>query len=75
LPSLILSLDIIINDAWQINKFELRMYNVLGAEVMNTTLTKHLTTLETRNLPSGIYFYKIIDNNKIIQSGRLVLQQ
>ena len=54
---------------------ELRIYNVLGAEVMNTTITKQLTTLETSNLPSGIYFYKITGKNKTIQSGKLVSQQ
>lgn len=69
------SITIMINDAAQINSYEMRIYNVLGAEVMNTTLTKQLTTLETSNLPSGIYFYKITGNNKTIQSGKLVSQQ
>ena len=69
------STTIMINDASQIKEVELRMYNVLGKEVMNTTLTKQLTTLETSNLPSGIYFYKVISNNKIIQSGKLVSQK
>jgi hypothetical protein len=68
------SITIMINDASQIKEVELRMYNVLGKEVMNTTLTKQLTTLETSNLPSGIYFYKITGKNKIIQSGRLISQ-
>lgn len=69
------STTIIINDASQINNCELRIYNVMGVEVMNTTLTKQLTTLETRFLPSGIYFYKITGKNKTIQSGKLVSQQ
>jgi hypothetical protein len=68
------SITIMINDASQIKEVELRIYNVLGAEVMNTTLTKQLTTLETSNLPSGIYFYKVIDNDKTIQSGELISQ-
>lgn len=69
------SISIIINDPSRINKAELIIYNVLGAEVMNTRVTKKLTTLETNNLPSGIYFYKIIDNNKTVQSGKLVSQR
>ncbi|HEY5508261.1 MAG TPA: ice-binding family protein [Paludibacter sp.] len=69
------STTIIVNDASQINNCELRIYNVMGVEVMNTTLTKQLTTLETRFLPSGIYFYKITGKNKTIQSGKLVSQQ
>jgi hypothetical protein len=66
------SIHILINGSAQLNKAELRLYSIAGAVVMNTSITKHATTLETNSLPSGIYFYKIIDNNKIIQSGKLV---
>lgn len=58
-----------------ISKCEFKVYNVLGAEVMNSTVTEQLTTLETSDLPPGIYSYKVIDNNKTIQSGRLISQQ
>jgi hypothetical protein len=63
-----------INDASRNNKRELRIYNILGKEVLNTTITKQLTTLESSKLSSGIYFYKVIGNNKIIQSGKLISQ-
>lgn len=66
---------IAINDASQINNAALKIYNVLGAEVMSTKITKQLTTLDTGDLISGIYFYTITDKNKTIQSGRLVSQQ
>ncbi len=66
------SISIIINDASQIDKCQLRIYNVLGIEVKNTTITKQLSTLETRGIPSGIYFYRLIDNSKTIQSGKLI---
>ncbi len=69
------STTIIVNDASQINNSEMRIYNVVGVEVMNTTITNQLTTLETRFLPSGIYFYRITGQNKTIQSGKLVSQQ
>ncbi len=77
------SITVMINDASQTNNCELRIYNAMGAEVMNTTITKQSTTLETSNLPSGTYFYKlvlskvegVIDNNKTIQSGKLISQQ
>lgn len=58
-----------------LNKVELRMYNVLGEEVMNTTITKQSTTLETNDFPSGIYFYEIINNNETIQTGKLISQK
>ena len=68
------STTIMINDASQIKNCELKMYNVLGAEVMNTTITKQVTTLETNNLPSGMYFYQVIGNDKTIQTGKLIAQ-
>jgi hypothetical protein len=66
---------IVINDASQFNNYELRMYNVLGTEVMNTIITNQSTSLETSNLPTGIYSYKVIGKNKTIQSGKLISQQ
>ena len=62
------------NDGSNIIKTELRIYDILGADVINTILTNQITTLETNNLPSGIYFYKVIQNDKIIQTGKLISQ-
>lgn len=69
------SIDIILNDAWQINNAELSMYNALGEIVMNVSVTKQLTTIGTNLLPAGIYFYKVVGDNKTIQTGRLISQQ
>lgn len=66
------STNILLNDMSQINKAELKMYNVLGEMVINKVLTEKLTSVETSNLTSGIYIYKIVSNNAIIQSGRLI---
>jgi hypothetical protein len=70
----IMSTNIMINNMSQFNNYELMIYNELGENVMNTTLTKQVTTIETSNLSSGIYFYKVIGNDKTIQSGKLVSQ-
>ncbi|HXB40812.1 MAG TPA: ice-binding family protein [Bacteroidia bacterium] len=69
------STNIVLNDMDKMNNTELRLYNVYGAEVMKTTIIQKETTLTTNNLPSGIYFYKVICDNKIIQSGKLISQQ
>ncbi len=66
------STNILLNDMSQINKAELKMYNVLGELVINKVLTEKLTSVETSNLTSGIYIYKIVNNNTITQSGRLI---
>ncbi|OFX34490.1 MAG: hypothetical protein A2X08_10295 [Bacteroidetes bacterium GWA2_32_17] len=63
-----------INDESQINSAELKIYNILGEEVINITVTRQLTTLETNNLPKGMYFYSVLNNNKSIQSGKLISQ-
>lgn len=67
---------ITINNVAQIDKAELKMYNVLGAEVMSVNISNQFTTFATSNLAAGVYYYKIIsDVGKIVQSGKLVAQQ
>jgi hypothetical protein len=66
--------NIVINDASKISKADIKIYNILGKEVLNSIVTKQAATLETNNFPSGIYFYKVIVNNKTIQSGKLISQ-
>jgi len=64
--------SIYLKDASQQNNSELLIFNVLGKEVLKTILKGEYTTLETSNLPSGMYIYKIIGNNEIIQSGKII---
>ncbi len=71
------SINIILNDASQMNSLqadEIRIYNVMGELVMQAIITNQLTTLETGDLPSGIYSYQVISNDKTIQSGKLISQ-
>ena len=69
------SINIDLNDAPRANKIELSLYNLLGKKVLNSIITKQSTSLPISNLPSGIYFYKVTGDNKIIQSGRLISKQ
>lgn len=54
---------------------QVSIYNMVGKVVMNKSLTTQFNTVETSNLPSGIYFYKVFDQNGTLQTGRLVAQQ
>lgn len=54
------------------SNFEFKLFNILGEEVMKTTLSEQTTSLNTQNLISGIYFYKVIIDNEMIQSGKLI---
>jgi hypothetical protein len=65
---------VINNDSKEIN-YNLKIYNVLGKEVMNTSLTARTTLLDTKELTTGIYFYKVMNNDMVIQSGKLISKQ
>lgn len=54
------------------NQCELKVYDLLGAEVLTTTVSQEITTLETAGLPEGIYFYRLRSGNVTVQTGKLV---
>ena len=62
-------------DATNVNKYDLTIYDVVGKVVLNTSIVQSTTTLNTEELHSGIYFYKVMINGKVIQSGKLISQQ
>ncbi len=66
------STTVLINNTSQLNNCEFRIYNVLGSEVIKEAITNQSTTLELSKLPAGIYFYQLISDNKLLQSGKLV---
>ena len=61
-------------DVLQNNIYDLKIYDFSGKEVLSSNLTKEITILETDNMPTGIYFYRISSNNKNIQTGKIVSQ-
>jgi hypothetical protein len=66
------TLSVVIDDILQNNNnCNLKIYNALGKEMMSAILTERITILETGNLLTGMYFYKIFNNLEIIQSGHL----
>lgn len=64
-----------INDGSKGDKAEFKLYNSFGLEVMHAVLKEQDTMLETAAIPSGIYFFNIVSNDKITQSGKLVSEQ
>jgi len=67
--------SVTLNDASKTNNYRLRIFDTMGKEVINTPVSQQSTILKTADLHSGIYFYQIIENNKTIQSGKLISQQ
>jgi len=68
------STNIMINDASPFNNCEFRIYNILGEQVMNINITKQTTMLDAGNFSPGIYFYRVISNNKTLQTGKMISQ-
>jgi len=66
------STNVVVNDPSKIRNYRLMIYNVLGKEVMNASIMEKSTTLNTSSLQSGIYFYKVLDNNNTIQTGKMI---
>lgn len=69
------NINVVLNNQSDTKSYVVRIYNVMGKEVINTTLTNQLTTVKTSDLGSGIYFYKVTENDKIVQTGKLISQQ
>lgn len=69
------SINAIINNESNIISCELKIYNVLGVEVISTTTTKQIANIETAKLQKGVYFYTVIVNDMVIQSGKLISHQ
>lgn len=65
-------INVDISDSFDINNTSIVLYDAVGKEVKNVSVTTQSTTLETNNLSSGIYLYKIISNGKTIQTGKLL---
>jgi len=68
----IINTTLTISSNSQINNAELKVFNFIGEELLNIPLSDQITSFKTTNLTTGVYFYKVVANNKIIQSGKLI---
>ncbi len=50
------------------------IYNVFGQIAQKMKLHQNMTTINTNNLSRGIYLYKILKTNTIVNTGKIVLQ-
>ena len=51
------------------------VYNILGEEVKNETLSNGLNVLSVSDLNNGVYFYSIVRNNEIVETKKLVVRK
>ena len=64
-----------LNDASKTIAYKLNVYDELGKAIISTIIVSPVTTLNTSQLHSGIYLYKVTDNGRLVQSGKLISQQ
>lgn len=55
----------------QAGTYELSLYSVTGATVLQKTITQSVTTLSI-DIPAGMYFYKVVSADGSIVSGKLI---
>jgi hypothetical protein len=51
---------------------EVRVFNLLGAQVASHYMTKPTEQVSMAQVASGIYFYQVIMQHKVVQSGKLL---
>lgn len=68
------ALTIEFTDASLVNNSELSIYTILGAEKLKTVITNKTTILDTNQFPSGVYYYKLVRNDVVVQTGKLTAQ-
>ncbi len=53
---------------------ELRIYTVLGEVVLHAPIIQEVSVFKMSDLPSGMYYYTISSNAKVVQSGKLIAE-
>ena len=61
-----------IRKAIQLKNCNFMLYDNSGKLVVQQKLTQDVTTLNTAHLQSGIYLYKVVNENKIVETGKWV---
>ncbi len=56
------------------NSTEFVLYNVLGEIVLSKMIQQNSTDLDMNEIPSGVYIYQLLNDNKSIQSGKLIAE-
>ena len=52
----------------------IELFNALGQSVLKQNISSSTTTVDIRNMPEGIYFYKLFSSKDIVQQGKIEKQ-
>ena len=53
---------------------EFIMYDVFGREVKKLSIVNSPFSIHRGNLPSGIYFFKVSADEKVIGTGKVIIE-
>ncbi len=53
---------------------EIKIYNELGEIILNNKIDSPTTTINLTGNPKGIYFYQLINDNRIIKLGKIIIE-
>ncbi|OFX18535.1 MAG: hypothetical protein A2033_02415 [Bacteroidetes bacterium GWA2_31_9] len=65
----------ITSEELQIKNCKLKMYDLFGREVLETSITGQNQTIDISQVQQGVYVYKIEDNKGVVKSGKLVVMR
>lgn len=68
------SATISINGQLKMGNGEFVMYDIFGREVKKLSIANYPFSIQRDNLPSGVYFYKVNAENKIIGTGKVIIE-
>ena len=63
-----------INGQLKMNNGEFIMYDVFGREVKKMSIVNYPFTIQRNGLPSGMYFYKVSGDEKVLGTGKVVIE-
>lgn len=61
-------------DKYNNENLTLKIYNVFGQILQTIQIKQSQTTLNRNNLTSGMYFYQLIDQEKILATGKFIIE-
>jgi hypothetical protein len=56
------------------NDISIELMSVTGAVVARNVVHQKTTTINTTNIPDGLYFYRLHLNGEVIESGRVIIR-
>ena len=63
-----------INGQLKMNNGEFIMYDIFGREVKKLSIVNYPLTIQRNDLPSGIYFYKVSGDGKVLGTGKVIVE-